>query len=119
MSLRLDTKEGYRTVMSVYAPQTGCPEHEKDDFYFTLEEAISYYSSTNPEWWPIAALCVGKPCEFILFLSEFCAVAGFYVKDGSAEEALGREAYERTSVKSSSYLSVSEDDEAVETPDLK
>lgn len=80
---------------------------------------LSYYSSTNPEWWPIAALCVGKPCEFILFLSEFCAVAGFYVKDGSAEEALGREAYERTSVKSSSYLSVSEDDEAVETPDLK
>ncbi|VDO87373.1 unnamed protein product [Heligmosomoides polygyrus] len=40
MSLRLDTKEGYWTVMSVYAPQTGCPEHEKDDFYFTLEEAI-------------------------------------------------------------------------------
>ncbi|VDO87408.1 unnamed protein product [Heligmosomoides polygyrus] len=40
MSLRLDTKEGYWTVMSVYAPQTGCPEHEKDDFYFTLEETI-------------------------------------------------------------------------------
>lgn len=40
MSLRLDTKEGCWTVMSVYAPQTGCPEHDKDDFYLTLEEAI-------------------------------------------------------------------------------
>ncbi|VDP21101.1 unnamed protein product [Heligmosomoides polygyrus] len=40
MSLRLDTKEGYWTVMSVYAPQTGCPEHEKDEFYLTLKEAI-------------------------------------------------------------------------------
>ncbi|VDP01376.1 unnamed protein product [Heligmosomoides polygyrus] len=40
MSLRLDTKENYWTVLSVYAPQTGCPAHEKDDFYFTLEEAI-------------------------------------------------------------------------------
>ncbi|VDP07837.1 unnamed protein product [Heligmosomoides polygyrus] len=29
MSLRLDTKEGCWTVMSVYAPQPGCPEHEK------------------------------------------------------------------------------------------
>ncbi|VDO76071.1 unnamed protein product [Heligmosomoides polygyrus] len=41
MSLRLDTKEGYWTVMSVYAPQTGCPEHEKDEFYLTLQDAIS------------------------------------------------------------------------------
>ncbi|VDP23966.1 unnamed protein product [Heligmosomoides polygyrus] len=40
MSLRLDMKKGYWTVMSVYAPQTGCPKHEKDDFYFSLEEAI-------------------------------------------------------------------------------
>ncbi|VDO83017.1 unnamed protein product [Heligmosomoides polygyrus] len=40
MSLRLDTKEGYWTIMSVYAPQTGCSEHDKDDFYLSLEEAI-------------------------------------------------------------------------------
>ncbi|VDO61607.1 unnamed protein product [Heligmosomoides polygyrus] len=26
--------------MSVYAPQTGCSEHDKDDFYLSLEEAI-------------------------------------------------------------------------------
>ncbi|VDP16557.1 unnamed protein product [Heligmosomoides polygyrus] len=42
MSLRLDTKEGpgaYWTIMSVYAPQTGCSEHDKDDFYLSLEEA--------------------------------------------------------------------------------
>ncbi|VDO19771.1 unnamed protein product [Heligmosomoides polygyrus] len=38
MSLRLDTKEGYWTIMSVYAPQTGCLEDDKDDFYITLEE---------------------------------------------------------------------------------
>uniref|UniRef100_A0A183GWI8 Reverse transcriptase domain-containing protein n=1 Tax=Heligmosomoides polygyrus TaxID=6339 RepID=A0A183GWI8_HELPZ len=40
MSLRLDTKEGYWTIMFVYAPQTGCSEHDKDDFYLSLEEAI-------------------------------------------------------------------------------
>ncbi|VDO94583.1 unnamed protein product [Heligmosomoides polygyrus] len=40
MSLRLDTKEGYWTIMSVYAPQIGCSEHDKDDFYLLLEEAI-------------------------------------------------------------------------------
>ncbi|VDP13261.1 unnamed protein product [Heligmosomoides polygyrus] len=40
MSLRLDTKEGYWTVMSVYTPQTGCTEHYKDEFYLALEEAI-------------------------------------------------------------------------------
>ncbi|VDO91284.1 unnamed protein product [Heligmosomoides polygyrus] len=40
MSLQLDTKEGYWTIMSVYASQTGCsePEHDKDDFYLSLEE---------------------------------------------------------------------------------
>ncbi|VDP10202.1 unnamed protein product [Heligmosomoides polygyrus] len=27
--------------MSVEAPQTGCPEHDKDKIYLTLEEAIS------------------------------------------------------------------------------
>ncbi|VDO67703.1 unnamed protein product [Heligmosomoides polygyrus] len=32
--------EGYCTVMSVYAPQTGCPEHDKNEFYLALEEAI-------------------------------------------------------------------------------
>ncbi|VDO93831.1 unnamed protein product [Heligmosomoides polygyrus] len=35
-----DTKEGYWTIMSVYAPQTGCSEHDKDDFYLSLEEAM-------------------------------------------------------------------------------
>ncbi|VDP62918.1 unnamed protein product [Heligmosomoides polygyrus] len=40
MSLRLNTKEDYWTIMSVYAPQTGCSEHDKDDFYLSLEEAI-------------------------------------------------------------------------------
>ncbi|VDO82665.1 unnamed protein product [Heligmosomoides polygyrus] len=40
MSLLLDTKEGYWTVISVYSSQTGCPEHDKDEFYLALEEAI-------------------------------------------------------------------------------
>ncbi|VDP37154.1 unnamed protein product [Heligmosomoides polygyrus] len=40
MSLRLDRKEGYWTVMSVYAPQTGCPEHEKDAFYRRRVERV-------------------------------------------------------------------------------
>ncbi|VDO19209.1 unnamed protein product [Heligmosomoides polygyrus] len=38
--LRLDTKEGFWTAMFVYAPQTGCPEHDKDEFYLALEEEI-------------------------------------------------------------------------------
>ncbi|VDO92910.1 unnamed protein product [Heligmosomoides polygyrus] len=33
MSLR---KEGYWTVMSVYAGQTGCPEQDKDEFYLAI-----------------------------------------------------------------------------------
>ncbi|VDP32474.1 unnamed protein product [Heligmosomoides polygyrus] len=40
MSLRLDTKKGYWIVMSVYALQAGCPEHDRDEFYLALEEAI-------------------------------------------------------------------------------
>ncbi|VDO75255.1 unnamed protein product [Heligmosomoides polygyrus] len=28
------------TIMSVYAPQTGCPEYDKDEFYLAREEAI-------------------------------------------------------------------------------
>ncbi|VDP09587.1 unnamed protein product [Heligmosomoides polygyrus] len=40
MSLRLDTKDGYWIIMSVYAPQTGCSEQDKDDFNLSLVEAI-------------------------------------------------------------------------------
>ena len=40
MVVRMDTKEGYWTVLTVYAPQSGCSETEKDEFYLTLDEAI-------------------------------------------------------------------------------
>ncbi|VDP07307.1 unnamed protein product [Heligmosomoides polygyrus] len=50
MSLRLDTKEGYWTIMSIYAPQTGCPEHVKDEFYLTLEEAIRSVPEGSRGW---------------------------------------------------------------------
>ncbi|PIO52788.1 hypothetical protein TELCIR_25902, partial [Teladorsagia circumcincta] len=40
MAVRIDTKEGYWTVLSVYAPQTGCPENEKDEFCMSLDYAI-------------------------------------------------------------------------------
>ncbi|VDO21549.1 unnamed protein product [Haemonchus placei] len=40
MAVRIDTKEGYWTIISVYAPQAGCPVYEKDEFYLNLDEAI-------------------------------------------------------------------------------
>ncbi|VDL69511.1 unnamed protein product [Nippostrongylus brasiliensis] len=40
MTLRLDMKEGCWTIISAYAPQTGCSENDKDEFYMTLDEAI-------------------------------------------------------------------------------
>ncbi|PIO61390.1 hypothetical protein TELCIR_17088, partial [Teladorsagia circumcincta] len=40
MAVRIDTKEGYWTVISVYAPQAGYPEDEKDEFYLRLDVAI-------------------------------------------------------------------------------
>ncbi|VDO78866.1 unnamed protein product [Haemonchus placei] len=30
MAVRIDTKEGYWTIISVCTPQAGCPAHEKD-----------------------------------------------------------------------------------------
>nr|CDJ94134.1 endonuclease-reverse transcriptase HmRTE-e01 [Haemonchus contortus] len=39
-AVRIDTKEGYWIVISVYAPQTGCPVYEEDEFYLSLDEAI-------------------------------------------------------------------------------
>ncbi|VDL76761.1 unnamed protein product [Nippostrongylus brasiliensis] len=40
MSLRIETKEGCWTIISVYAPQTGCPEKDKDEFYVALDDVI-------------------------------------------------------------------------------
>ncbi|XGW03141.1 hypothetical protein V3C99_014828 [Haemonchus contortus] len=40
MAVRIDTKEGYWTIITVYAPQAGCPVYEKDEFYLNLDEAI-------------------------------------------------------------------------------
>ncbi|XGW18669.1 hypothetical protein V3C99_002905 [Haemonchus contortus] len=40
MAVRIDTKDGYWTIISVYAPQAGCPVYEKDEFYLNLDEAI-------------------------------------------------------------------------------
>ncbi|PIO73113.1 hypothetical protein TELCIR_04931 [Teladorsagia circumcincta] len=37
MAVRIDTKDGYWTI---YAPQAGCPESEKDEFYLSLDDAI-------------------------------------------------------------------------------
>ncbi|VDL73803.1 unnamed protein product [Nippostrongylus brasiliensis] len=40
MSVRMETKEGCWTTISVCAPQTGCPEKGKDEFYLTLDDVI-------------------------------------------------------------------------------
>ncbi|XGW12159.1 hypothetical protein V3C99_013104 [Haemonchus contortus] len=40
ISVRIDTKEGNWTIISVYAPQAGCPIYEKDEFYLRLDETI-------------------------------------------------------------------------------
>ena len=40
MGVRMYTKEGYWSVLTVYAPQSGCSETEKDEFYLTLNEAL-------------------------------------------------------------------------------
>ncbi|XGW34176.1 hypothetical protein V3C99_018193 [Haemonchus contortus] len=40
MAIRIDTEEGYWTIISVYAPQAGCPVYEKDELYLNLDEAI-------------------------------------------------------------------------------
>nr|CDJ96362.1 craniofacial development protein 2-like [Haemonchus contortus] len=39
MAVRMNTKEGYWTIISVYAPQA-CPECEKDEFYLSLDATI-------------------------------------------------------------------------------
>ncbi|VDL70849.1 unnamed protein product [Nippostrongylus brasiliensis] len=41
MSVRMETKEGCWTIISVYAPQTGCPEKDKEEFYLTLDDVIT------------------------------------------------------------------------------
>ncbi|WKY12570.1 hypothetical protein Q1695_003842 [Nippostrongylus brasiliensis] len=40
ITVRLDMKDGCWTIISVYAPQTGCSEEEKDEFYMTLDDVI-------------------------------------------------------------------------------
>ncbi|XGW19497.1 hypothetical protein V3C99_003389 [Haemonchus contortus] len=40
ISVRIDTKEGNWTIISVYAPQASCPIYEKDEFYLRLDETI-------------------------------------------------------------------------------
>ncbi|VDL78262.1 unnamed protein product [Nippostrongylus brasiliensis] len=40
MSVRMETKEGYWTLISIYPPQNGCPEKDKDEFYEALDDFI-------------------------------------------------------------------------------
>ncbi|EPB67324.1 hypothetical protein ANCCEY_13583, partial [Ancylostoma ceylanicum] len=40
ISVRIATNEGFWTVISVYAPQCGCPEADEMAFYDELDEAI-------------------------------------------------------------------------------
>ncbi|VDL80271.1 unnamed protein product [Nippostrongylus brasiliensis] len=40
ITVRVDMKDGYWTIISVYAPQTGCSEEEKEEFYMTLDGVI-------------------------------------------------------------------------------
>ncbi|VDL83782.1 unnamed protein product [Nippostrongylus brasiliensis] len=40
MSLRMETKVVCWTTISVYAPQTGCPEKDKDEFFVALDDVI-------------------------------------------------------------------------------
>ncbi|VDL83010.1 unnamed protein product [Nippostrongylus brasiliensis] len=40
ITVRVDMKDGCWTIISVYAPQTGCSEEGKDEFYMTLDDVI-------------------------------------------------------------------------------
>ncbi|PIO67742.1 hypothetical protein TELCIR_10499 [Teladorsagia circumcincta] len=58
MAVRIGTKDGYWTILSVYAPQAGCPESEKDEFYLSLDHAIR--SLPEGDYLTIAELCEGN-----------------------------------------------------------
>ncbi|PIO73507.1 hypothetical protein TELCIR_04520 [Teladorsagia circumcincta] len=40
MTVRINTKEGYWTLISIYAPQVDGPEIEKDEFFLRFDDAI-------------------------------------------------------------------------------
>nr|CDJ84693.1 endonuclease-reverse transcriptase HmRTE-e01 [Haemonchus contortus] len=66
MAVRIDTKEEYWTVVSVYASEAGCPVYEKDEFYLSLDEAIrSFPDGDSPELieWPRQESTPGAGCE--------------------------------------------------------
>ncbi|PIO62380.1 hypothetical protein TELCIR_16060 [Teladorsagia circumcincta] len=54
MAVRIDTKEGYWSILSVYTPQTGCPKSEKNEFYLSLDDAIR--SAPDGDYLAIAGL---------------------------------------------------------------
>ncbi|EYC13953.1 hypothetical protein Y032_0042g623 [Ancylostoma ceylanicum] len=41
ISLRIAIKDGFWTVVSIYAPQCGCTEADKEAFYDELDKVIS------------------------------------------------------------------------------
>ncbi|PIO53299.1 hypothetical protein TELCIR_25370, partial [Teladorsagia circumcincta] len=47
MAVRIDTKERYWTLLSVYSTQTGRLESEKDKFYMSLDDAIRAIPESN------------------------------------------------------------------------
>ncbi|VDL80466.1 unnamed protein product [Nippostrongylus brasiliensis] len=47
MFVRIDMKEGSWTIVSVYAPQTGCSDKEKDQFCEALDEVIRSVSEDD------------------------------------------------------------------------
>ncbi|VDL73880.1 unnamed protein product [Nippostrongylus brasiliensis] len=47
MSMRIDTKEGCWIIISVCAPQTGCPDKEKVEFYGALDDVIRSVSEDD------------------------------------------------------------------------
>ncbi|PIO67581.1 hypothetical protein TELCIR_10661 [Teladorsagia circumcincta] len=51
-AVRVDTKEGYWTILSVCAPQTDCPESEKGELYLRLDDVIR--STTDGDYRTIA-----------------------------------------------------------------
>ncbi|XGW32889.1 hypothetical protein V3C99_017420 [Haemonchus contortus] len=44
MAVRIDTKAVYSIIISVHAPQAGCPVYEKDEFYLSYDEGIRSFS---------------------------------------------------------------------------
>uniref|UniRef100_A0A7I5E709 DUF295 domain-containing protein n=1 Tax=Haemonchus contortus TaxID=6289 RepID=A0A7I5E709_HAECO len=86
MFVMIDTKEGYWTLISVYAPQAGCLVYEKDEFYLSLDEAIP--SVRERDYLTIAGNFSGHVGSETMGLEKVHGSRGAGVRNEEAERAL-------------------------------